>query len=47
MEYWYNTVKEQFIIYNYNLLNIQNIDESGFDINKEQAMKVLIYLNNI
>ena len=47
MECWYNAIKEQLIIYDYNLLNIWNIDKSGFGINKKQVIKMLMYLDNI
>ena len=47
MKCWYNTVKEQLAIYDYNFSNIWNMDESGFDIDKKQAMKMLMHLNNI
>ena len=35
MECWYNAVKEQLAIHNYNLLNIWNIDKSGLNIGEE------------
>ena len=47
MKCWYNAVKEQLIIHNYDLLNIWNMNESGFSIGKEQMIKMLIYFNNI
>ena len=47
MECWYNTVKEQLVIHDYDFSNIWNMDESGFNINKKQVMKILMYLNNI
>ena len=47
MKHWYNIIKEQFIIHNYNLLNIWNMDESEFNIDEKQIIKILIYLNNI
>ena len=47
MKCWYNAVKEQLAIHDYNLLNIWNIDESGFSIGEEEVIKVLMHLDNI
>ena len=47
MERWFNTVKQQLDGYEYNPKNIWNMDESGFAVGEEQAMKVLIHLDNI
>ena len=42
---WFDAVASKFRDYYYDPLNVWNMDESGFSISEEQAIKVLIYLN--
>ena len=42
---WFDAVEEKFAEYTYDLSNVWNMDESGFGVGEEQAIKVLIYLN--
>jgi hypothetical protein len=43
---WFSAVVSMYTEYRYDPQNIWNMDESGFGIGEEQAMKVLIYLDN-
>lgn len=47
VERWFNAVASQFEEYKYDLSNVWNMDESGFGIGEEQAMKVLIHLDSV
>ena len=43
---WFDAIEEKFQEHSYNLSNVWNMDESGFGVGEEQAMKVLIHLNH-
>jgi hypothetical protein len=43
---WFDAVKAMQEEYSYRPDDIWNMDESGFGIGKEQAFKVLVYLDS-
>ena len=46
VERWFIAIKAKFEEHDYDLSNVWNMDESGFGIGEQQAMKVLIHLDH-